>query len=156
MRGRENENEEEEEEEEEQVRRRNSILPLSGNWTERELEMERIHVTVRARPLSAADAKTSPWRISGNSIFIPNHPNKFDFGMFLLSYLTYISVFLANFALLGVFFVYLPWLSILLSFYFADRVFGEDCSTFEVYQARTKEIVASAVRGFNGIFYGIS
>ncbi|XP_022935551.1 kinesin-like protein KIN-7O [Cucurbita moschata] len=75
--------------------------------------MERIHVTVRARPLSAADAKTSPWRISGNSIFIPNHPNKFDF----------------------------------------DRVFGEDCSTFEVYQARTKEIVASAVRGFNGTVF---
>lgn len=75
--------------------------------------MERIHVTVRARPLSPADAKTSPWKISGNSIFIPNYPNKFEF----------------------------------------DRVFGEDCKTFEVYQARTKEIVASAVRGFNGTVF---
>nr|QWT43304.1 kinesin-related protein KIN7B [Citrullus lanatus] len=86
--------------------------------------MERIHVTVRARPLSPADAKTSPWKISGNSIFIPNYPNKFEFGMFLL-------------------------ISLL-----CNRVFGEDCKTFEVYQARTKEIVASAVRGFNGIVDG--
>lgn len=42
--------------------------------------MERIHVAVRARPLSPEDAKTSPWKISGNSIFIPNHSTKFDFG----------------------------------------------------------------------------
>ncbi|XP_015582327.2 kinesin-like protein KIN-7O isoform X1 [Ricinus communis] len=41
--------------------------------------MERIHVTVRARPLSPEDAKTSPWRLSGNSIFIPNHSSKFEF-----------------------------------------------------------------------------
>ncbi|XP_022147755.1 kinesin-like protein KIN-7O isoform X2 [Momordica charantia] len=75
--------------------------------------MERINVTVRARPHSPADEKTSPWRISGNSIFIPNNPNKFEF----------------------------------------DRIFGEDCKTFEVYQARTKEIVASAVRGFNGTVF---
>lgn len=33
-----------------------------------------------------------------------------------------------------------------------DRIFGEECKTFEVYEARTKEIVASAVRGFNGMF----
>ncbi|CAI9782842.1 unnamed protein product [Fraxinus pennsylvanica] len=41
--------------------------------------MERIHVSVRARPLSSEDARTSPWRISGNSIFIPNQPSKFEF-----------------------------------------------------------------------------
>ncbi|OIW19178.1 hypothetical protein TanjilG_16828 [Lupinus angustifolius] len=41
--------------------------------------MERIHVTVRARPLSLEDAKTSPWRISSNSISIPNHSSKFEF-----------------------------------------------------------------------------
>ncbi|CAN6576887.1 unnamed protein product [Malus baccata var. baccata] len=41
--------------------------------------MERIHVTMRAMPLSAEDAKTSPWRIFGNSIAIPNH-SKFEFG----------------------------------------------------------------------------
>ncbi|KAK7267150.1 hypothetical protein RIF29_19814 [Crotalaria pallida] len=43
------------------------------------LSMERIHVTVRARPLSLEDAKTSPWRISANSISIPNHSSKFEF-----------------------------------------------------------------------------
>ncbi|XP_031401118.1 kinesin-like protein KIN-7O isoform X2 [Punica granatum] len=75
--------------------------------------MERIHVSVRARPLSPEDAKTSPWRISGNSIFIPNHSSKFEF----------------------------------------DRIFGEDCPTQEVYQARTKDIVAAAVRGFNGTVF---
>jgi hypothetical protein len=42
--------------------------------------MERIHVTVRARPLSPEDAKTTLWRISDNSIFIPNHTSKFEFG----------------------------------------------------------------------------
>ncbi|KAF4402548.1 hypothetical protein G4B88_012333 [Cannabis sativa] len=41
--------------------------------------MERIHVAVRARPLSAEDAKSSPWRISSNAIFIPNHSSKFEF-----------------------------------------------------------------------------
>ncbi|KAK5787155.1 kinesin-like protein KIN-7O isoform X1 [Gossypium arboreum] len=75
--------------------------------------MERIHVTVRSRPLSSEDAKTSPWRVSANSIFIPNHSTKFEF----------------------------------------DRIFGEDCKTGEVYEARTKEIVAAAVRGFNGTVF---
>ncbi|XP_042943468.1 kinesin-like protein KIN-7O isoform X5 [Carya illinoinensis] len=75
--------------------------------------MERIQVAVRARPLSEEDAKTSPWRISANSIFISNHSSKFDF----------------------------------------DRIFGEDCKTIEVYQARTKEIVAAAVCGFNGTVF---
>ncbi|XP_007028491.2 PREDICTED: kinesin-like protein KIN-7O isoform X3 [Theobroma cacao] len=75
--------------------------------------MERINVAVRTRPLSPEDAKTSPWRISANSIFIPNHATKFEF----------------------------------------DRIFGEDCKTGEVYEARTKEIVAAAVRGFNGTVF---
>ncbi|KAK4404781.1 Kinesin-like protein KIN-7O [Sesamum angolense] len=71
--------------------------------------MEIIHVSVRARPLPAEDAKASPWRISGNSIFIPNQPSKFEF----------------------------------------DQIFGEDCKTQDVYRARTRDIVAAAVRGFN-------
>ncbi|KAL5812063.1 hypothetical protein ACOSQ3_027013 [Xanthoceras sorbifolium] len=75
--------------------------------------MERIHVTVRARPLSLEDAKSSPWRIYGNSIAITNHSSKFDF----------------------------------------DRIFGEDCKTAEVYQDRTRDIVAAAVRGFNGTVF---
>ncbi|XP_039024894.1 kinesin-like protein KIN-7O [Hibiscus syriacus] len=75
--------------------------------------MERIHVAVRSRPLSSEDAKTSPWRISANSIFLPNQSTKFEF----------------------------------------DRIFGEDCKTGEVYEARTKEIVAAAVRGFNGTVF---
>ncbi|EFH56367.1 predicted protein [Arabidopsis lyrata subsp. lyrata] len=41
--------------------------------------MERIHVSVRARPVSPEEAKTSPWKISSNSIFISNQPAfKFD------------------------------------------------------------------------------
>ncbi|KAL0383458.1 UNVERIFIED_CONTAM: Kinesin-like protein KIN-7O [Sesamum calycinum] len=75
--------------------------------------MERIHVSVRARPLSAEDAKASPWRIYGNSIFIPNQPSKFEF----------------------------------------DQIFGEDCKTQDVYRARTRDIVAAAVRGFNGTVF---
>lgn len=35
-----------------------------------------------------------------------------------------------------------------------DRIFGEDCKTKEIYEARTKDIVVSAVSGFNGnLFY---
>ncbi|KAL8489358.1 hypothetical protein ACS0TY_025309 [Phlomoides rotata] len=75
--------------------------------------MERIHVSVRARPLSAEDAKSSPWRLSDNSIFIPNQPTKFEF----------------------------------------DRIFGEDCKTRDVYSARTRDIVAAAVSGFNGTVF---
>ncbi|KAK2403310.1 P-loop containing nucleoside triphosphate hydrolase superfamily protein [Trifolium repens] len=75
--------------------------------------MERIHVTVRARPLSPEDAKTTLWRISDNSIFIPNHTSKFEF----------------------------------------DQIFNENCKTSEVYEARTKVIVAAAVRGFNGTVF---
>ncbi|CAL5423099.1 unnamed protein product [Camellia sinensis] len=75
--------------------------------------MERIHVTVRTRPLSPEDAKTSPWRISGNSISNPNHSSKFEF----------------------------------------DRICREDCKTREVYEVRTKDIVAAAVRGFNGTVF---
>ncbi|GLT88112.1 hypothetical protein SLE2022_061510 [Rubroshorea leprosula] len=73
--------------------------------------MERIHVTVRARPLLPEDAKSSPWRINGNSVVTSNHSFEFD------------------------------------------RVFGEGCETAEVYQTRTKEIVAAAVRGFNGTVF---
>ncbi|KAK7344962.1 hypothetical protein VNO77_15265 [Canavalia gladiata] len=75
--------------------------------------MERIHVTVRARPLSPEDAQTSPWRISANSIFISNGSSKFEF----------------------------------------DQIFGENCKTVHVYEARTKDIVAAAVRGFNGTVF---
>ncbi|CAJ2628863.1 unnamed protein product [Trifolium pratense] len=75
--------------------------------------MERIHVTVRARPLSPEDAKTTLWRISDNSIFIPNQTSKFEF----------------------------------------DQIFNENCKTSEVYEARTKDIVAAAVRGFNGTVF---
>ncbi|KAI6696909.1 hypothetical protein NL676_017028 [Syzygium grande] len=75
--------------------------------------MERIHVSVRARPLSPDDAGTSPWRISGNSILMANLPSKFEF----------------------------------------DQIFGEDCKTREVYESRTKDIVAAAVRGFNGTVF---
>ncbi|GFP80821.1 kinesin-related protein 4 [Phtheirospermum japonicum] len=75
--------------------------------------MERIHVSVRARPLSAEDAKASPWRLFGNSIFIPNQPSKFEF----------------------------------------DQIFGEDCKTQDVYRARTRDIVAAAVQGFNGTVF---
>ncbi|KAK7384741.1 hypothetical protein VNO78_30442 [Psophocarpus tetragonolobus] len=35
--------------------------------------MEKIHVSVRAKPLSEEDEKASLWKISGNSISIPNH-----------------------------------------------------------------------------------
>ncbi|KAK1316318.1 Kinesin-like protein NACK2 [Acorus calamus] len=72
-----------------------------------------IYVTVRAKPLSSEEAKTNPWRISGNSISLSNQPGKFEF----------------------------------------DWVFGEECTTVEVYEARTKEIVAAAVRGFNGTVF---
>ncbi|CAK9184035.1 unnamed protein product [Ilex paraguariensis] len=75
--------------------------------------MERIHVSVRTRPLSPEDTTTSPWRISGKSIFIPNQPSKFEF----------------------------------------DRIFREDSKTEEVYRARTEDIVAAAVRGFNGTVF---
>ncbi|KAH0466106.1 hypothetical protein IEQ34_006209 [Dendrobium chrysotoxum] len=75
--------------------------------------MERIYVAVRARPLSPEESKTSPWRISGNSVYLHNQPTKFDFG----------------------------------------RVFGEDCKTVDIFEARTKEIVASVVRGFNGTVF---
>ncbi|KAL3632554.1 hypothetical protein CASFOL_025538 [Castilleja foliolosa] len=75
--------------------------------------MERIHVSVRARPLSADDAKASPWRLFGNSISIPNQPSKFEF----------------------------------------DQIFGEDCKTQDVYMARTRDIVAAAVQGFNGTVF---
>ncbi|XP_055801402.1 kinesin-like protein KIN-7O isoform X2 [Solanum dulcamara] len=75
--------------------------------------MERIHVSVRARPLSPEDAKSSPWRISGNSIFIPNQPAKFEF----------------------------------------DRIFGDECTTLEIYKARTKNIVSAAIQGFNGTVF---
>ncbi|CAN8259873.1 unnamed protein product [Cochlearia groenlandica] len=76
--------------------------------------MERIHVSVRARPLSTEDATKSPWKISSDSIFMPNHLSPaFEF----------------------------------------DRIFGEDCKTVQVYEARTKEIVSAAVRGFNGTVF---
>ncbi|KAI3408783.1 uncharacterized protein J3R85_020012 [Psidium guajava] len=75
--------------------------------------MERIHVSVRARPLSPDDAGISPWRISGNSIFMANLPAKFEF----------------------------------------DQIFAEDCKTLEVYESRTKDIVAAAIRGFNGTVF---
>nr|CAB3453403.1 unnamed protein product [Digitaria exilis] len=76
--------------------------------------MERIHVAVRSRPLSPEDARSSPWRISGNAIaHSAQSSTRFEF----------------------------------------DRIFGEDCRTAEVYEARTKRIVDSVVRGFNGTVF---
>ncbi|XP_073119255.1 kinesin-like protein KIN-7O isoform X2 [Henckelia pumila] len=76
-------------------------------------KMDRIHVSVRARPLSPEDVKTSPWRISENSIFIPSQQSKFEF----------------------------------------DRIFGEESKTEDVYKAQTRDIVAAAVKGFNGTVF---
>ncbi|XP_051187766.1 kinesin-like protein KIN-7I isoform X2 [Lolium perenne] len=76
--------------------------------------MDRIHVTVRARPLSAEDAQSSPWRISGNAVALTTQPStRFDF----------------------------------------DEIFSEECRTADVYGARTKHIVDSAVQGFNGTVF---
>ncbi|RDX81147.1 Kinesin-like protein KIN-7O, partial [Mucuna pruriens] len=99
--------------------------------------MERIHVSVRARPLSPDDAKSTPWRISGNSISIPNH-SKFEFGtLFLtLSSLCFSCKSHSQPKLL-----------------FADQIFSDNCATARVYEARTKDIVEAAVRGFNGTVF---
>ncbi|VAI32737.1 unnamed protein product [Triticum turgidum subsp. durum] len=76
--------------------------------------MDRIHVTVRARPLPPEDAQSSPWRISGNAVALTAQPStRFEF----------------------------------------DRIFVEDCHTADVYGARTKHIVDSAVQGFNGTVF---
>ncbi|XP_039795249.1 kinesin-like protein KIN-7I isoform X9 [Panicum virgatum] len=76
--------------------------------------MERIHVAVRSRPLSAEDVRSSPWRISGNTIAHSAQSSiRFEF----------------------------------------DRIFGQECRTAEVYEARTKHIVDSVVRGFNGTVF---
>ncbi|CAM0951394.1 unnamed protein product [Alopecurus aequalis] len=76
--------------------------------------MDRIHVTVRARPLSAEDAQSSPWRISGNAVALTAQPStRFEF----------------------------------------DEIFSEECHTADVYGARTKHIVDSAVQGFNGTVF---
>lgn len=34
---------------------------------------------------------------------------------------------------------------------FVDHIFREECKTAEVYEARTKDLVSAAVRGFNGM-----
>ncbi|KAG2643473.1 hypothetical protein PVAP13_2KG337400 [Panicum virgatum] len=76
--------------------------------------MERIHVAVRSRPLSAEDARSSPWRISGNTIAHSAQSSiRFEF----------------------------------------DRIFGQECRTAEVYETRTKHIVDSVIRGFNGTVF---
>ncbi|KAF8657730.1 hypothetical protein HU200_059889 [Digitaria exilis] len=76
--------------------------------------MERIHVAVRSRPLSPEDARSSPWRISGNAIaHSAQSSTRFEF----------------------------------------DTIFGAECRTAEVYEARTKRIVDSVVRGFNGTVF---
>ncbi|KAK7346384.1 hypothetical protein VNO80_20902 [Phaseolus coccineus] len=65
-------------------------------WTV--IAMERIHVSVRAKPLSQDDAKRSPWRIFGNSIAIPNL-SKFDFGPELKEEHVPFRLFFSNFNL---------------------------------------------------------
>lgn len=34
----------------------------------------------------------------------------------------------------------------------SDRILGEECKTREVYEAKTRQLVAAAVAGFNGTF----
>ncbi|RZC79023.1 hypothetical protein C5167_003243 [Papaver somniferum] len=41
--------------------------------------MERIHVSVRPKPLTLEDSKSSSWKINENCITIPNQPTKFEF-----------------------------------------------------------------------------
>lgn len=99
------------------------------------MERSRIHVAIRCRPISKKETKKSPWRVSSDSISVrnPSSSLSFQFGMYLLSSL--FSLSLSNFHVQSL------W---------TDRMFKEDCETIQVYEARTKEIVAAAVRGFNG------
>ncbi|XP_078150453.1 P-loop containing nucleoside triphosphate hydrolases superfamily protein isoform X2 [Carex rostrata] len=80
---------------------------------EKELQMERIYVAVRVRPLLPEESKSVPWQINANSISLPNQSQKFEF----------------------------------------DRIFSENCKNKDVYEARTQDIVASAVSGFNGTVF---
>lgn len=69
----------------------------------RRRRMERIHVAVRSRPLSTEEAKTSPWKISSDSIFMPNHSTlSFEFGTFLSSFPSpsALVIFMLNLSLL--------------------------------------------------------
>ncbi|EPS70558.1 hypothetical protein M569_04200, partial [Genlisea aurea] len=75
--------------------------------------MDRIHVSIRARPLSVEDAKASPWRICANSICLQNQSSKFEF----------------------------------------DHIFMENSTTEDVYRARTRDIVAGSLGGFNGTVF---
>ncbi|KAI3828704.1 hypothetical protein L1987_02813 [Smallanthus sonchifolius] len=96
--------------------------------------MERINVAVRARPLSPEDVKTSPWRISGNSILFANPSTKFEFGTISSLLLPAVSNDVKTHS-------------------FAEEVsiFKEDCRTVDVYESRTKDIVSAAISGFNVI-----
>jgi hypothetical protein len=55
------------------------FLPeAQGLWR---TSMERIHVAVRSRPLSPEDARSSPWKISGNAIaHSAQSSSRFEFG----------------------------------------------------------------------------
>ncbi|KAJ4745013.1 P-loop containing nucleoside triphosphate hydrolases superfamily protein [Rhynchospora pubera] len=80
---------------------------------EKALQMERIYVAVRARPLPPEESWSVPWQITGNSISLSNQSHKFEY----------------------------------------DKIFGVDCKTKEVYDSGTKNIVTSAVSGFNGTVF---
>lgn len=106
--------------------------------------MDRIHVTVRARPLQPEDAQSSPWRISGNAVALTAQPStRFEFGEESSPPHTP-SIRAARGR------GQRAYLVVPLYFVLADRIFGEDCHTADVYGARTKHIVDSAVQGFNG------
>lgn len=46
--------------------------------------------------------------------------------------------------------IFYDYLFDFIKFWILDRIFDQDCKTLEVYEARTRDIVAAAVRGFNG------
>jgi hypothetical protein len=104
--------------------------------------MDRIHVTVRARPLSAEDAQSSPWRISGNAVALTAQPaTRFEFGEESARPPTLAPRCPRPRP---------PYWEVALCFVLADEIFSEECRTADVYGARTKHIVDSAVQGFNG------
>ncbi|KAI3703509.1 hypothetical protein L1987_73635 [Smallanthus sonchifolius] len=118
--------------------------------------MERINVAVRARPLSPEDMKTSPWRISGNSILFANPSTKFEFGTISSLLLPPLSNDVKTHSFDEKVSCVPPLCaisSVLVFNLVLYRIFKEDCRTVDVYESRTKDIVSAAISGFNGTVF---
>lgn len=114
--------------------------------------MENISVSIRIRPLRGKESQTtSPWRIETNTISLcPQHGSVTSGNIFSFGKMKILSRIIVDCFFFYIFSSLTELLHISQFPLSLDNVYGPETDTYGLYNGHTKDIIRSAMNGFNG------